>query len=87
MTIVTLTAMPSQAQSEFLNLTLKLDDAILLTSPTISLAYSSKPFQTKAFVRAADATMCGGKLNSDWDIISDATWCQLALAADKVVTW
>ena len=87
MITLTLTKLPTHLQYEFITPLLKQEDAIILTSSSISLAYLNSPFQSQAFVRESDLTMSGGIAHQSWQVISDEQWCKLLLNATKNVNW
>ena len=87
MNIVTLSQRPSQLQLQFLAETLTEKDALFVTSGSISLSYSEKPFKAIAYIRESELKQCGGSAHESWVAVSDEYWVTFLSSATKHIAW
>lgn len=87
MALLTLTALPSDAQQELFDLWLQTNDVVLLREDARSLMWQPNPTRALGCIRQTDAEALGGQRHPDWTVITDQQWADLVAEHQPQLTW
>ncbi len=87
MALLTLTALPSDAQQELFDLWLQTTDVVLLREDARPLVWQPNPTRARGCIRQTDAEALGGQRHPDWTVITDQQWAELVAEHQPQLTW
>lgn len=87
MALITLTSPPTEAQHDLFKRWLTGEDHLLLREDARPLIWRANPTLARGCIRKADADALGGRIHSDWTVISDDHWAALVAEQQPHVTW
>ncbi|MEX0623654.1 hypothetical protein [Saccharospirillum sp.] len=87
MALLTLTALPGEAQQELFDLWLQTSDVLLLREDARPLMWQPNPTRAQGCIRQTDAEALGGQRHPDWTLISDQQWATLVADQHPQLTW
>ncbi len=87
MALLTLTALPSDAQCELFDFWLQTTDVVLLREDARPLVWQPNPTRALGCIRQTDADALGGQRHPDWAVITDQRWSELVAENQPQLTW
>lgn len=87
MALLTITAVPGEAQRELFDLWLQAGDVIVVREDARPLMWQPNPTPARGCIRQADADALGGQRHPDWAAISDQEWADLIAEHQPQLTW
>jgi sulfur transfer complex TusBCD TusB component (DsrH family) len=87
MALITLTALPGDAQRDLFAVWLNGEDHLLLREDARPLMWQANPTLARGCVRKADADALGGQIHPDWTVLSDEQWVTMVAEHQPQLTW
>lgn len=85
--IITLTQKPDSCETQLLQKTVTVEDAVLLSPGSMALCLKPNPFEASAFVRQTEISAFQQAAHQSWTLISDQQWFDLILQHEKHISW